>query len=349
MRTLFKYTISALSLSCLAGLGAIMWAASGTRSADQMTEILSFPEVKPPGAAAGGTFTVMTYNLGYLSGMSNALRHRENKDFYSRNLSAVIALLRDIKPDFVGVQEIDAPSFRSHFMNQVDSIAYGAGYAHAAFAVNWDKHYVPYPYWPPAANFGRVLSGQAVFSRFPILEQQRRVLTWPQKMPFYWNGFYLDRLAQVVKIDVGQEVVIINVHLEAYEQPTRAKQARTVLEILRKFRRDYPVLLIGDFNSVSPFAGKASGSRSALPASYRDDPTIAMFLEEPGIAAAFAPETFSSSEAETYTFSSGKPFQKIDYIFYNSEKIAPVNAYVARAAEQASDHLPVVMRFRLLK
>ncbi len=348
MKTLLKYAIIALIIGCLGALGAIIWAASGTRPADRMTEILFYSQVKPA-AAAGDTFTVMTYNLGYLSGMSNALHHRESKEFYRRNLARVIALLNDIKPDFVGVQEIDGPSFRSHCMNQIDSLARGAGYAQAAFAVNWDKRYVPYPYWPPEANFGRVLSGQAVFSRFPILEQERHILAWPREMPFYWDRFYLDRLAQVVRIDVGREILIINVHLEAYEQPTRARQAAQVLKLLRRLRRDYPVIVLGDFNGISPYMGVAGGGHSALSAADRYDPTVAMFVNEPGMAAAFPPKAFVADESEIYTFSSGHPFQKIDYIFYDSEKIAPVNAYVARAAGQASDHLPVVMRFRLLK
>lgn len=167
-------------------------------------------------------------------------------------------------------------------------------------------------------------------------------------MPFYWNAFYIDRLAQIVKIDIGRELIIINVHLEAYEQATRARQAVAILALLRQYKQNYPVLLIGDFNSLSPYAGLAAGTGSRPLENDLHDPTIKTILQELGMAAAFSPATFAESESQGFTWSSANPAMKIDYIFYDTTRMKAIEAFVAHEAGQASDHLPVVMRFKFI-
>ncbi len=291
----------------------------------------------------------MTYNIGYLSGMTNNLPVKTTADFFDDNLRKVNRVFSIIQPDFIGFQEIDFCSKRSFYRNQLDSLAQHTSYGYAALAVNWDKNYVPFPYWPPAAHFGRVLSGQALLSRYPIESQERIVLERPENLAFFYDPFYLDRLAQVVKVDVGRTLVIVNVHFEAYNKQTRERQAETVLQICRNYIEEYPLLLIGDFNSLPPQTESTKEFPAKKSSGLEKEETIRLFLNEKFIEAAFPYSMYVKDEKSTHTFPSADPTKKIDYIFYNSNKIQPIESYVASMSDQASDHLPVVMRFKFVE
>ncbi|MGB3464926.1 MAG: endonuclease/exonuclease/phosphatase, partial [Cyclobacteriaceae bacterium] len=116
------------------------------------------------------TLSVVTYNMGYLSGMSNNLPIATTRSFYKNNEDSLIYFLETIKPDIVALQEIDFDSERSYNVDQLAIIAEGTQLQNTAKAVNWDKKYVPFPYWPVSNHFGGILSGQAVASHFSILE-----------------------------------------------------------------------------------------------------------------------------------------------------------------------------------
>lgn len=329
-------------------IGWYFWASSSAVESDQLAQIKYYANSPPTLSRPTDTLTVMTYNIGYLSGNSNNLPVRESVNFYRSNLQRVARLLNRVQPDIVGYQEIDFASSRSYYMNQLDSLAKYTSLHFAALTVNWDKRYVPFPYWPPAVHFGRVLSGQAVQSRFPVISNERMVLPRPQNNAFYYDAFYLERLAQVAEIDVGRPLIIINVHLEAYDTATRERQAQKVLRLAQKYVETYPVLLIGDFNSPLPNSKLGNKSPASNEHRWQDDESMHILLSESKLAEAFANELANGEEIFSYTFSSFEPHVKIDHIFYNTNKIQPLDWFVVHDSTQASDHLPVVMRFRFL-
>jgi len=47
------------------------------------------------------------------------------------------------------------------------------------------------------------------------------------------------------------------------------------------------------------------------------------------------------------TFNSKDPFERIDYIFYTKNSIEYISGKVLNQFGQASDHLPVEMKFKL--
>lgn len=315
------------------------WASAGALSPGKLSEIIVFPEPpeQPPGK--GEVFTVMTYNIGYLSGMMNNLPIKTSKELFEKNMQVALQLLENVEPDFIGFQEIDFHSQRSFYVNQLETIAEKAGYKYAAVAINWDKHYVPFPYWPPSAHFGRMLSGQAMLSRWPIVSAQRVALEKPRNRPFFYNALYLDRLIQAVKIKIKEgSIIIFNVHLEAFDRETREKQAGKVLDMYRSYKDDYPVLVIGDFNSIPPDAAQKNNFIDEPVMDFNDDNTIELFLAETSLRAA---------EPDTFTFPSDIPTRKLDHIFYNHEKITWIKSWVPEGIK-SSDHLPLVMEFLLI-
>jgi endonuclease/exonuclease/phosphatase family metal-dependent hydrolase len=344
LKIMFKIAVIIFPVLLVMAVLFYIWASSGTVPPEKLSEILTHAPSVIPGECDQTVFKIMSHNIGYLSGMSNNLPLRKEKDFFNGNRHRFIRLLNRVKPDFVGFQEIDFYSYRSHYQDQLADIVSQSGYSWSAKAINWDKRYLPFPHWPPAAHFKRILSGQAVASRFPILSNRRIVLENIKNKPFYYRAFYLNRLVQLVNIKVGKNpLVIMNVHLEAFEQETRMRQAQSVLDIYRSFKNQYPVLLIGDFNCVPPGATQKTDFPDEPGMDFSSRNVIEMFLEEDSLREAILHGQETVSENATFTFPSDHPNRKLDYIFYNHQKITCHHARVLKI--DSSDHLPVIMEF----
>ncbi|SKB28382.1 Metal-dependent hydrolase, endonuclease/exonuclease/phosphatase family [Parapedobacter luteus] len=269
-------------------------------------------------------FSIMTYNIGYLSGMTNNEPVKRDESLFSANLRQAADLLGHLKPDIVCLQEIDYGSTRSYSVDQEAALA-DTIYPFAARAVNWDKRYVPFPYWPPSVHFGKVLSGQSILSKFPVTEHVVDTLAEVASAPFYYRAFYLHRLAQVVKLVVhDKEVMVINVHLEAFDRDTRERHTQAVLRLYQQYSAQYPTVMVGDFNSSPDEA----------------EPTILEILQ-----ANLRSVDLGSTAEIPYTYDSEHPTSRLDYIFYNNA-LELVAGRVVTEAGQVSDHLPVWAAFR---
>ncbi len=284
------------------------------------------------------TFSIMTFNIGYLSGMTNNMPVKPEKSLFDNNLSKARELIKKWQPDIIGFQEIDIASRRSYNVNQVTGLS--QGYFHAITSINWDKKYVPFPYWPPTIHFGEMRSAQALLSKFQVRRSERIVLTGPKSAPFYYRAFYLDRLLQVLETSVdGRSLIVLNVHLEAFDQETRELQAREVLEVVEQYIETTPLILIGDFNARPPYASET----------VTNEETIKMFLEHPLLDVAVDIETYLARESEHFTFDTSEPYEKLDYIFYSNQSIQPVEVHTLSEAGQISDHYPVFMKFKWME
>lgn len=308
----------------------------GKRAQYPISEYTQFQSKNVQYLSTNDTISIFTYNIGYLSGMTNNRAVNRPKDLMDANLIKVTKLLKDLSPDIMSFQEIDFNSSRTYHINQYEKLFEYLDVKSGAMAVNWDKKYVPFPYWPIKYQFGEMYSGQAVLSKFEILSNERKVLPQPDSNPFYYNDFYLDRLVQIVWLRFKDtKLLLMNVHFEAWDELTREKQAAIVLEIYRKYAKDYPVILMGDFNCTAPFSDNAF-----------DESTIALFLNEKGLDMATDLKDFKENQSANYTFSSEKPFQKIDYIFYNSKYFECINSRVVHEAGEISDHLPLLAKLK---
>ena len=309
------------------------WGSSGSLDQELLHQEISLDSFDN---LEGDTFSIMTYNIGYLSGMTNNLPVKPVKNLFEDNLVKSQALIGALQPDIIGFQEIDFASSRSYHVNQLESLSYG--YQAAVKSVNWDKKYVPFPYWPPSTHFGKMQSGQALLSKFPISWSKRIVLSRPEKAPFYYQAFYLDRLIQVAELKIkGQSVIILNIHLEAFDQKTREAQATEVLNVIEEYISSYPVILIGDFNARPPFASNQVSQET----------TISIFMQHPLLSSALSRTNYLAHEEGHYTFDTAAPYEKLDYIFYSHERIELVDVSTVTEAIDISDHFPFLMRFTM--
>lgn len=324
MKRFLRFIFSFFLLLIIAFGIFFFWASSSTLEKSEYISLVKVDVQNQP--KNDSIFSIVTYNIGYLSGMTNNRSIAKPKPLFDENLQKVIAETKKINPDIIAFQEIDYDATRSYNINQEEQIA-NLGYAYRAKSVNWDKRYVPFPYWPISMHFGKVVSGQSIISKYPIKEQQRIVLQRVADAPFYRNAFYLERLAQVVKVVLNdKEIMVINVHLEAFHKETRVKQFDEVVKIFNQYKEQYPTILLGDFNSEAK------------------DPSAViqkmLAMKDVGNAA------FNVNKIEN-TFNSKAPRKRIDYIFYTKNSIEYISGKVLNEFGQASDHLPVFMEFKL--
>ena len=323
---LIGLSLGSLALAVVVFYG---WATAGSYPREKYTEILTY-DVEATSSDAN-TLSLVSYNIGYLSGLTNQAAVERPKSLFDGHLESAIATLRTLNPDIIALQEIDIDSKRSYNVNQLDALANALGLTHAGLAINWNKNYVPFPYWPISAHFGKIVSGQAVLSRYPIKDNQRIVLEKVADRPFFYSAVYLDRLAQVTQLDInGRPIIVINVHLEAFINSTRLNQTRAVRDMAETYAKNYPVLLVGDFNS-------------ALNRPEEGERTIEIMAESELFTSAVPKDQWTRQP----TFPSDPAQYKLDYLFYTPATIELGDTHVITDVGTASDHLPLVMTFML--
>ena len=284
-------------------------------------------------AEVGDTLSIMTYNIGWLSGMTNNLPVERSEALYKENLNNCVDALAKSRQNIIAFQEIDTDSDRSYNYNQPDSLAKRLGYKYKGLAINWDKAYVPFPGVNPKYFFGTVVSAQCILSDLEITDNSAEKLIKPINAPFYYNAFYLDRLIQktLIKTNKG-DLMILNVHLEAFDEETRNNHINRTIAVFETYRKKMPTLLVGDFNSPQWHDGIRNSKLSKL-------------FEMDNVANAIPDSIYKKNMARYNTFPSDKPIEKIDFIFYNSDKIKAVDAGVIQGIASPSDHSPVWMKF----
>jgi len=319
-----------LSLLPLLACVFYVWGSSHWVSKDDYNRIISYDASTP----AKDTLIAMTYNLGYLSGMTNNLPRERPVTLFESNLIRAKSMMGAASPDIIGFQEIDFDSHRSKNYNQLDSLGIYHTYHQGFASVNWDKRYVPFPYWPPSLHFGKMKSGQAILSKYPIDNIECVILERPNEAPFWYGAFYLDRLVQIADVKIGKTIVkVLNVHLEAFYPETRRRQADVVKNLFEKYSSKMPVILMGDFNSEPPWV---EGADEVMEAILRSD----------HIESAIDQKQYDTAVQKSFTSSSGEPQKMIDFILYNDNFIEKIDARVVQEAGDISDHFPVVMRFK---
>jgi len=284
---------------------------------------------------------VLTWNLGFLYGEGS-----EGKGYLSRDKSrfedALKKLVSEIKqwdPDIVFLQEIDFNSSRSHGINQAQYLALHGGYPYVAEVVSWDANYIPFPYWPIENHFGRLNSGGAILSRYPIENHRYRLLHKPLSNPWWYNLFYLHRYFQEVDVLLGsKKMTLLNLHLESFDKIDREQQVGRLLEVIKK---DKVSIVAGDFNMVPKSATKKNKFYNQD--DYENDKSYDLMLSS-SFHEVIPDEIYALSENSYFTFPALKPDRRLDYIFYDSS-LKMMRAEVLPSA--LSDHLPVRASFQI--
>ena len=177
-----------------------------------------------------------------------------SKDVVEGNMIGIERILNRVDADLILLQEVDTDSDRSFHMNQwlqyehdLDSYEY-----ETRFALNYSCRYVPYPL---KERIGQVNSGIATYSRFDITSATRYSLPTPFSWPVRTAN--LKRCFLVTRIpieDSSQELVVVNLHLEAYDDGEgKIAQTKQLMDFLQaEYEKGNYVIAGGDFNQTFP-------------------------------------------------------------------------------------------------
>ena len=203
----------------------------------------------------GEELTLVSWNIGYGALGDNADFFMDggksvmtaDKDRLDENLDGIVKTLQEADADLVLLQEVDINSSRSHGTDEREILKQAMPDGKDAFAYNFNALYVPYPL-PP---IGHVESGLYTLSKADVREAVRFSLPCPFSWPV--RIVNLKRCLLVSRIplaDTDKELVVINLHLEAYDDGA-GKEAQTnkLLEVLQNERdKGNYVIAAGDFN-----------------------------------------------------------------------------------------------------
>jgi len=251
-----------LVLFVLAGTG-IMWLSSKEykpvdRESVPVSPLLSLkPERFQP-------IELYIWNIGYAS-------LGANEDFFmdggkgvrpveagivEENIRAIQAFFTAVAPDIIFIQEIDVNSKRSYKINQVEYFS-KAWKGSSAFALNFKCPFVPVPF---PDFIGKVESGLLILNSFGTGSAER--ISLPSPFPWPERVAQLKRCLLVQRLPVqengsadsgGAELVLVNLHLEAYDSggAGRIAQTRVLAEFLKEeYEKGNYCVAGGDFNQV---------------------------------------------------------------------------------------------------
>ncbi|MFP5387038.1 MAG: endonuclease/exonuclease/phosphatase family protein [Bacteriovoracia bacterium] len=284
---------------------------------------------------------ILTYNIGFLYGRGSegpGYEFRE-KEFYEKALKRVSDEIKELGTEIVFLQEVDFEASRSHDINQARVIAKNAGYPYVAEAPSWESNYIPFPYWPLKNNFGRVLSGGAILSKYPLSDHEVVFLAKPLSQPWWYNFFYLHRYFQKATVHLGnKKFKLVNLHLEAFDKVDRKSQVEKLVEVIKQENVD---IVGGDFNMLPPSASRRS--KFYNDDNYEDDDSYQVMLTS-GLQEVIPDEIYAKDEVKFFTFPSWSPDRRLDYIWYRRD-LKMMKAEVIPSA--SSDHIPLRASFQI--
>lgn len=347
MRRLFAVTGKVIG--ALVGLtGAFFFTAWATshRPAD-----LEFPPVVKvsPGKALkrGDVFTLVSWNIQYSASRKHHFFYDGGKAAHvppqdvQDTINAINSALLEMNADITLIQEIDRNSVRTQ---RIDQLSRFVEATKAASWVSTPYHKVPYLPVPTHEMLGPVETHLGIMSRYDIQGSSRIAMAMMNEV-FYRQWFNLKRciLTADIPIEGGGVLRIANTHLSAFSggDGTLAKQVNTAKEWMEK---DQSFILAGDFNLLPP--GDDPKRLSAESDLYADatNPIEALI---PRFRSAIPPEQMLDEKWRTYLpFGYAEPDRMIDYVFMG-DQVEVLEVDVPRKYSAISDHLPMVVKFRL--
>lgn len=198
---------------------------------------------------------VVTWNIGYAANdrytdffMDGGMAvNARSEEAVRQNMADITETLQMIDADAVLLQEVDRPSKRSFGVDQADWLKGMDSRDHEAYINTYLCNYVPYP----LPTIGQVDSGCMTLNRFAARETERVALpvsySWPVRLCQLKRGLLVERLPVAGS---EQELVLINLHLEAYsggkEKQAQAQQLFRLLE--EEYEKGNYCIAGGDFN-----------------------------------------------------------------------------------------------------
>ena len=259
---IIKVLLGLLLLVVLAAGGLLGYLSLTEYRPDDIEPLEVVQAARKDNVRVGERLDVLSFNTGYcglgreqdffMDGGS-MVRPRSEEDVRA-NLNGILSELVRQNVDIYLLQEVDFDSWRSYYTNQADTYRHGLS-LNMACAYNFKCEFVPYP-WPP---LGKVESGLVTFTGLNVTEATRESLPVPFSWPVSMANLKRCLLIERVPVEgTDRELVIINLHLEAYDdgEGKRAQTEQLMQILAAEYRNGNYVSAGGDFNQT--FEGAAS-------------------------------------------------------------------------------------------
>ncbi|MGI5173784.1 endonuclease/exonuclease/phosphatase family protein [Treponema sp. OMZ 840] len=207
--------------------------------------------------ASSENIRIVTWNIGY-AGLGakqdffmdgGTMVRPPSKKAVQENLDGIVNTINRIDADVLLVQEIDLRSRRSFYIDQAAVILQHCRLP-GVYTCNFRCFFVPFPF-PP---IGRVVSGLATFSQFSAKSALRYALPVPFKWPVRIANLKRCLLVSRFPLASGKELVLVNLHLEAYDEGEgKIAQTKALTDFLiAEYAKGNFIVAGGDFNQTFP-------------------------------------------------------------------------------------------------
>lgn len=362
---LILFVLITLVIVLVAGLLAFLTGTEYRPETDQTMDVEGNAEAV---LQAGKPLKIMSWNIGYGALGDNAdffmdggkMVMSADKERVQQNLEGILNTITTVNPELLLLQETDRNSSRSWHMDEGKMIQDRLTGYESSFGYNHKTPLVPYPL-PP---IGKVGAGVMTFSDSHIGSASRIQLPIPFKWPVRTVNLKRCVLKTVIPLDgktdqgvagtdgkkslSGKELVLFNLHLEAYDDGEgKAAQTKMLARLLKEERdKGNYVIAGGDFNQIF-----STENREAYPA--QEDKWQPGVLETDQFGEGW---TFLMDERSPSCRSLDQPYKGADqdsfqyYLidgFIVSDNIRVEDMKTMDLDFVYSDHNPVVMTFTL--
>ena len=347
MKKTFKIIFSIIGIFLLGFLILLsyLWIKEYRPEKVENVKVQGFGEKTP---VIGEKYKIMTWNIGY-AGLDKdtdffmdggKMVFPIDKNHVEKSLNHIIKSSKKMDADIKFFQEVDINSKRTYHINQVEKIRKNLG-GNTSFALNFKADFIPYPI-PP---MGKVESGIMTQTDFKIKKSKRYQQEIPHKFPTRLVN--LKRAFNPSYIDIknsDKKLVIVNVHLDAYESGNKGRvtQTKEIINFVNKeYKKGNYVIVGGDFNQelTGHYKELPEGiwNPSPFPKKFLTE-NIKLYCDKNGKTSVVNDKPYTGKDAYLSTIDG---FLATDNIEIKNIKTQTQEDF------QYSDHNPVVMEFVL--
>lgn len=256
---ILKILAGLLAFILVVAIGLVAWLSITEYQPADREAITRYTVKEAQLVQAGQTVTVYTWNIGY-AGLGKdsdffmdggKMVDPPSQEAVEENMDAITDFIQFQEADAWLLQEVDVNSSRTENMDQFALLQENWN-GSSGFAYNYKCPFVPIP-WPP---MGRVESGIATLTAPQTNADMERVSL---PCPFSWpvRAAQIKRCLTITRLPVegsDKELVLINLHLEAYDDGEGKKaQTELLLQVLQEeYEKGNYVIAGGDFNQSFP-------------------------------------------------------------------------------------------------
>ena len=227
---------------------------------EDVESAIYYEDASQESAEFNDTLKVMTWNIrfgagripffGDSCGKRVLMTEAETIEYLQAIANYIDTML--IKPDILLLQEVDISSKRSAYVNQLQWLLNNTHFNYGVYASMWNSELIP------SDGLGKVDAGNAVLSRWKIIDAERIQLPLRTDQDDLTQYFYLRRniLKAKIALDGENEIYAVNIHATAFAtDDTKQQHINKFKEVLDDLESQGAIFVSGgDLNSIPPGA-----------------------------------------------------------------------------------------------